>query len=199
MHYAFVTSQSLVTSLDSLIDIYPPVAVNASSVLERNGTRFLPEWAIDRVSSPLWFNCFVSQREINPWWKLDMQEEKLIANVDIFFKKDDDVGLPDVKLNQTFGLAVYVDSNAMTTSGVHSQCGSTISPESDDRLLQLNCSNLVGRYVHVIVTSLQPSYLSLCDVFLNFVGNSCILYMSFLTMTNGIYGISRKWRFSSLR
>eukprot|EP00118_Oscarella_pearsei_P023270 m.276338 g.276338 ORF g.276338 m.276338 type:complete len:621 (+) comp40604_c0_seq111:32-1894(+) len=160
-----------------IVDIYPSVTVTSSSVLEDEGVRFVPQWAIDRVESRLWSNCFVSQQEDKPWFRFDLGKQETIRSFWIDTRIDDSNHQPNVKLSDMNGLTVYVDDVNDTAGGSHTQqCGSVLKITSR-RSFGFRCgSGLTGRYVHVIVPSFEPKYLAICKTVFNFVDHGRLLH-----------------------
>ena len=156
-----------------MIDIYSKVTVSSSSVLEDEGIQFVPQWAVDRISSRLWSSCFVSKKEANPWWRLDLGKQESIRNVYLDLRNDDFIHQPDVKKKNMVNLTVYVDDNSKTARGVHTLCGTAFTPTSGTVRRAFLCASLSGRYVHVIVKSPIATYLALCEVFINRVCKAC--------------------------
>ncbi|XP_065834650.1 cell adhesion molecule DSCAML1-like isoform X3 [Oscarella lobularis] len=152
---------------DPLIDIYSNATVTSSSVLEDEGIKFVPQWAVDRVGSRLWSNCFVSKKEINPWWRLDLGQQETIKNVSLDLRDDDSTHQSDVKKEDMANLTVYVDDNRNTAGGSHTLCGTAFTPTSSTGRYNFGCSSLLGQYIHVIVKSSTATYLALCEVFIN--------------------------------
>ncbi|XP_065833912.1 cell adhesion molecule DSCAM-like isoform X2 [Oscarella lobularis] len=150
---AVTVSDDDVADQPYLIDIYNPVKITVSSVLERNGMRFIPEWSIDRVSSRHGFNCFISQRERNPWWRMDLGFIREIHQIFVFRRKDDTF-LPDVKISEMADVIAYVDNNPDTLHGAHIKCGETDFS-----------SSLFGRYVHIVVDSTLDVFLAMCEIY----------------------------------
>ena len=168
--------RGLTTLLDPLIDIYSNATVTSSSVLEDEGIKFVPQWAVDRVSSRLWSNCFVSKKEMNPWWRLDLGKKQTINLVHVDFRDDSLSHQLDVKKEDMDGFTVYVDDVSDSTTSGHTGCGGAISSfDGTKTRLAFQCTGTEGRYIHVIVKSSTATYLSLCEVFINFAGKTCKL------------------------
>ena len=150
--------------------------MTSSSVLEDEGIKFVPQWAVDRVSSRLWSNCFVSKKEMNPWWRLDLGKKQTINLVHIDFRDDSLSHQLDVKKEDMDGFTVYVDDVSDSTTSGHTGCGSAISSfDGTKTRLHFSCVGRTGRYIHVIVKSSTATYLALCEVFINFAGKTCKL------------------------
>ena len=167
MNFLDVTIDYGVADQPYLIDIYNPVKIEASSILERHGIRFIPEWSIDRVSSRHGFNCFISQRERNPWWRMDLGYIREIHEIWVFLRKDDTF-LPDVKISEMADVIAYVDNNSDTMHGPHVKCGLTDSSArfaKFGRLMYFQCGSLFGRYVHIVVDSTLNVFLAMCEIY----------------------------------
>jgi len=150
-----------------LIDISPKVT--SSSVYEDEGILFVPQLAVDRVNSRYWSSCFISKKEMNPWWRLDLGKQETILRVHIDFRDTDISHQSDVKREDIDDLTIYVDDNSDSASGAHTQCGNPLNPTSGNGLLSVICSSgTIGRYIHIIVKSSTATYLALCEVFVNF-------------------------------
>eukprot|EP00118_Oscarella_pearsei_P005037 m.22499 g.22499 ORF g.22499 m.22499 type:complete len:1519 (+) comp28345_c0_seq2:433-4989(+) len=148
----------------------PLVSVSSSSVLEDEGIKFIPQLAIDRVESRLWSNCFVSERETYPWWRLDLGKQETITDIYIQTRLDDAHHQPSVKVEEMNGLSVYVDNIRDTGGKSHyQQCGSAWTYTKDRFRIKFPCGSLKGRYIHVIVMSSQPKHLAICEIFANHV------------------------------
>ena len=147
--------------------------MTSSSVLEDEGIKFVPQWAVDRVGSRLWSNCFVSKKEINPWWRLDLGKQETIDDVSLDLRDNDATHQSDVKKEDMANLTVYVDDNRNTARGSHTLCGTAFTPTSSTGRYNFGCSSLLGQYIHVIVKSSTATYLALCEVFINLAGKAC--------------------------
>ena len=134
----------------------------------------VPEWAIQADSSIHWTNCFVSEKEINPWWEVDLNLQREIWNVRVLLlpynteaNVPPDTNFEDGDLNN---LTVYI-SNSSHTGG--EQCGDhwsfNGSTTGHAASVLFHCS-VYGRYVHVTVDAgagVGKKSLGLCSVVIN--------------------------------
>ena len=126
------------------------------------------------------------KKEVNPWWKLDLGESKIIMNVFVDLRDDDAYHQPDVKKRDMSGLTVYVDDISDSVSSGHTLCENKDSSFDDAKTRQqFQCIlGTKGRYIHVLLASSTAIHLALCEVFLNWEGKMNFFYLKRVLPSN---------------
>lgn len=154
----------------AMVDVYSPVEASSSSILmeSRSGVLHLPQWAVEGTSSRYWSDCFISQRQLEPWWMLDLKTETLVTNVRVTTMRGSG-NLPGVRLNGLDGLSVVIANTSQSNGSDGSTCGRPWRyRERELATIVFNCrGGVVGRYVYVRLNVGTPQYLALCEVVLN--------------------------------
>ena len=158
-----------VTCIGKLLEILSPVKATASSSYETSsGLCFAPQLAIQAKTSYVWANCFVSTKEINPWFKLEFKSERHVFNVRLGVRNQASVELPrDYKLTEMASLSVYVSNSSVYDGSNNSRCDSPWKYKNT-KIIDFKCGRkLSGKFVHFIVPSSSPVYLLICSIVLN--------------------------------
>jgi hypothetical protein len=160
---------------EQLLDIYSPVSANASSWYKNSSQlEFPPQLAIQADTSDEGSTCFVSKKERNPWFKLDLKDTRAISNVRLVVREKPSDGLPeDFRLGSMDNLTVYVSNSSSLPESSTTRCGSPWRyAKSHGGKIILDCGrNLYGQFLHVTVPSSSETYLLICCIVLNHESN----------------------------
>jgi hypothetical protein len=101
--------------------------------------------------------CYSSQKEIRPWWRLDMGKTRIVESVELFASTLADSPIDDVK--------VYVSSSSEIEIARESVCTSVNADGATGGIYFLNCDeNMSGRYLWVEGFFPKEDFLVLCEV-----------------------------------
>ena len=172
-------------SLADLVDVYSAVHARASSVLmeERSGVLHLPQWAIEGTSSRYWSDCFISERQIQPWWMMDLNDVRLVTIVRVTTMRASS-NLPNVRLDGMNGLQVVIANTSLSNGTDGVMCGRPWRYGGRDMAtIRYNCRGALGRYVFIRLDVASPQYLALCEVVLTREkGKHCWLFSHTLSI-----------------
>jgi hypothetical protein len=152
-----------------LVDISSPVTVTASSnYLSPSGMEFAPSLAIQPDTSHTWPSCFISKKEVNPWFTIAFESVISLFNMRLGVRISGGGQLPkDFTLSGMDKLSVYVSNSSTTETSGGQLCGNSWS-YAHTKNIMLDCGkNLTGRYVHITLPSTAPTYLLICFMVLN--------------------------------
>ena len=156
---------------ENLLDILSPVKATASSSYEtQSKMSFGPELAIQADTGYVWANCFVSQKEPNPWFRLQFKSLTEIFNVRLGVRDKIGGELPrDFVLSGMNKLSVYVSESQELPSDETLMCGNSWK-YTKSNIIDINCEiTLSGHFVHVTVPSSSDTYLIICHILFNSV------------------------------
>ena len=153
-----------------LLDISSPVTANSSSFyyVASEDLKFAPQLAIQADTTREWATCLVTRKEPNPWFKIEFKSTASIFNVRLVTRRQPVGQLPaDYVVSGMDGLSVYVSNSSALGGSGEQRCGNSWQNESTNDIL-LDCGRtLEGRFVHVTVPSVSPTYLLICSIVLN--------------------------------
>ena len=159
-----------------LLDISSPVTATASSAyVSSSGLEFAPHLAVQPDTGHMWSTCFVSNKELHPWFTLEFRSVTNIFNLRLGVRSLVGGQLPkDFNLSGMDKLSVYVSNSSALKSSSKQLCGSSWNYTHTKNIV-LDCGeNLKGRYLHIIVPSTSPTYLMICFIVVNREnGNAC--------------------------
>ena len=163
--------KALSVCADQLLNIPSPVSATASSFyVSSTQVKFAPQLAIQADTSRVGSTCFISNKEPNPWFRLDFKEVTTIVNVRLVIREKPSDGLPrDFLLSGMVNLSVYVSNEPALGYDSKLRCGSPWkSDESSKRDILLDCRrDLKGQFLYVTVPSNSSTYLLICCIILN--------------------------------
>nr|XP_055073978.1 fucolectin-like [Misgurnus anguillicaudatus] len=100
-------------------------------------------------------HCAIAGHQLNPWWRLDLLDSFTVYTVVITNRED---CCPD----QTNGAEIRIGDSLENNGNNNSICDVIFNPTVNSTV-SYSCNGMMGRYVNVVMTGLQP-YLSLCEV-----------------------------------
>ena len=161
------------------MDISSPVTVTASSSFNVNRAEvlFAPELAVQADTSLVWTTCFLSNREANPWFRLEFETVTSIFNVRLSIReppaKSGQASL-SISLTDMDQLSVYVSNSSTLTNTSNTElCGnpwesSSTKAGATSSTIEISCmKDLKGRFLYVTVPSPNATHLVLCSIVLN--------------------------------
>ena len=164
-----------------LLDISSPVKATASSynTMETGLHIFAPQLAIQADTSSLWANCFVSKKEVKPWYRLEFKSETSVFNVQLGVRDGGEQLPTGFNLRGMAKLSVYVSDSSALSHSENQRCGNPWNYSSTEYII-VSCGRILkGRFIHVSVPSTSATYLLICSIVINRengnmkVSNSC--------------------------
>jgi protein tyrosine phosphatase len=156
----------------NMLDIYSPVKVNSSSTLSEKSKAFDPQLAIQADTSSVLDSCFISKKEINPWYTLQFTNVTSVFNVRLGVKIRENGTLETFKLRMMNSLTVYVRQSLEVARNSQQICG---SPWKFNRtpFIMFTCERVLkGRFLDIIVDSSKLSQLLICSIVINIENGS---------------------------
>jgi hypothetical protein len=153
------------------LEIKSPVKATASSTYKIGNEQILsfsPQLAIQADNSDVWANCFLSKKETNPWFRLQLKTVTSIFNVRLGVRMKSSGRMPaGFHLKGMHNLSVYVSRSAKLEINDENLCGSPWTYAPSD-IIDMDCGGrLRGKFVYVTVPSSSPVYLIVCNIVLN--------------------------------
>ena len=158
-------------SAGQLLDFSSPVTVNASSFnVSSMGVTFAPQLAIQPDTGAVWSACFISNKEPNPWFRLEFKAVTAISNVRMSMRRTPIVEMPsDFHYNHMNNLSVYVSNSSTLENSDKQPCGSPWRARKVSNIV-IDCGegeDLKGRFLYVTVPSTESTYLLICSIVVN--------------------------------
>nr|XP_015209595.1 PREDICTED: uncharacterized protein LOC102686556 isoform X1 [Lepisosteus oculatus] len=110
--------------------------------------------------------CILSQYEIGPWWRVDLQNYYRVSAVTI-------VPLA-MWYSMIVGAEVRVGNSLIGNGNKNYMCG-TVNATSSGSFPTVCCHGVVGRYVNVVIPD-KPQYLVFCEVEVYAVPVTCVRF-----------------------
>ncbi|XP_059356686.1 fucolectin-1-like [Carassius carassius] len=99
--------------------------------------------------------CSHTDKELNPWWRLDLLDSYSIYKVTITNRGDG-------WLDQTTGVEIRIGNSLENNGNNNPRCGVTSSFPAGSSV-SFSCGGMEGRYVNMYIPNIQK-YLTLCEV-----------------------------------
>nr|XP_046237588.1 uncharacterized protein LOC124055038 [Scatophagus argus] len=109
-----------------------------------------PHLVIDNVEG----SCIVTVREVNPWWRLDMQHLYHISSVEITQRSD-------CCRSELAGAEIRIGNSLENNGNNNPRCAVVI--DIDETVMTFSCSQMSGRYVNIFIPG-ESKELHLCEV-----------------------------------
>ncbi|XP_059356875.1 fucolectin-like [Carassius carassius] len=100
-------------------------------------------------------SCSITDKELNPWWRLDLLDSYYISSVTITNRGDG-------WLEQTTGVEIRIGNSLENNGNNNPRCGVTSSVPAGSSV-SFSCGGMEGRYVNMYIPNIQ-AVLSLCEV-----------------------------------
>uniref|UniRef100_A0A673CUN9 F5/8 type C domain-containing protein n=1 Tax=Sphaeramia orbicularis TaxID=375764 RepID=A0A673CUN9_9TELE len=116
-----------------------------------------PERAIDGNTASNWAqgSCTHTQKDYQPWWRLDLQETYQINSVIITNRRD----CCSQRLN---GAEIHIGNSLSDDGNANPRCA-VISSIAAGASETFECNGMVGRYITIVIPG-RHEYLTLCEV-----------------------------------
>ncbi|XP_062278424.1 uncharacterized protein LOC133983374 [Scomber scombrus] len=117
----------------------------------------VPERAIDGNRASNWGqgSCTHTQKNLKPWWRLDLQKSYTIHTVTITNRKD-------CCQNRINGAEIRIGNSLSDNGNANPRC-TVISSIPAGNTKTFQCNGMVGRYVNIVIPG-RKEYLTLCEV-----------------------------------
>jgi hypothetical protein len=156
------------SSGESQLAITGPVKVWSSPTFDPK--KFDTRLAVQADTNNVASNCFLSEKQKHPWFRLELKSSTGIFNVrlGVIDQSESDGELPsDYTLRGMTNLSVYVGNSTNDKTNDAARCGGPWAYR-ESMSIDLDCKgSLTGKYVYVVVPSSSPTYLAICSIVLN--------------------------------
>ncbi|KAI7814509.1 hypothetical protein IRJ41_020636, partial [Triplophysa rosa] len=132
------------------------LALNGTATHSSTHSSYVAANAIDGLRYRLGLapSCSITSSESNPWWRLDLLGDYKISTVIISNRRD-------AGAEQTNGAEIRIGNSLDNNGNNNPICG--VFPNLQvGTSITFSCNGMVGRYVNVVMPTVQ--YLSLCEV-----------------------------------
>jgi hypothetical protein len=150
----------------SALNIYSTVDTSASSEAVWLGVKHVAQWAVEGSSDRSWSECFLSNVESSPWWRLSLQSAITIDSVKVF--KLSHIRQPPFDVYDDLEWEVFLSIQSQLDKFRATQC--TRNQFSDSGTAEFSCalrSKVAYLFITVNGTVGNEKSLALCEVLIN--------------------------------